>query len=111
MTTFLVLYHANTSALEQMQKSTPEEMKAGMEPWMEWAARCGKNLVDMGTPLVGGQALSTSGATDSDKGVCGFSILEAENMDHAKALLEGHPHMAWTEGCSIEVHESFALPM
>jgi len=32
-------------------------------------------------------------------------------MDHAKQLLAGHPHMAWTEGCSIEVHESFAMPM
>lgn len=111
MKKYLVLYHANTSALEQMQKSTPEEMKAGMEPWMEWAAGCGNHLVDMGTPLVGGQALATTGSTDSDRGVCGFSILEAESMDHAKQLLVGHPHMEWTDGCSIEVHESFAMPM
>jgi hypothetical protein len=30
-------------------------------------------------------------------------------MDAAKALLNGHPHLAWAEGCAIEIHE--AMPM
>jgi len=35
--------------------------------------------------------------------------LEADNMDEAKSLLEGHPHLAWLGGCDIEVHESIPL--
>ena len=27
----------------------------------------------------------------------------------AKSLLDGHPHLGWTDGCEIEVHESMPL--
>jgi len=105
MKIFMVIYHAPASAMEQMKDVSPEEMKKGMEPWMEWAKKCGSGLVDMGSPLAGGQKLTNSGSSPSDKGVAGFSILQAENMDGAIAMLEEHPHLAWTEGCEIEVHE------
>ena len=111
MKNFVVVYHAPTSAIEQMQAASPEEMQKGMEPWMEWAAKCGDGLVDLGTPLSGGQKLSKSGSSPSDKNVVGYSILQAEDMQRAKALLEGHPHLEWTGGCEIEVHESMPLPM
>ena len=77
-----------------------------MEAWMAWAARCGDGLVDMGSPLTGGQKLSKSGSAPSDKQVIGYSILQADDMESAKALLDGHPHLEWAEGCEIEVHES-----
>ena len=107
---FVVIYHAPASAMEQMQDATPEEMQEGMKSWMEWAAKCGESLVDFGTPLAGGQKLSESGSSPSDKGVAGYSILQADDMQGAKALLEGHPHLAWTAGCEIEVHESMPPP-
>ena len=111
MKKFVVIYHASGSAMEQIANTTPEEMQKGMEPWMAWAARCGTALVDMGAPLAGGQKLSQSGSSDSDKQVVGYSILQAEDMAGAKALLNGHPHLAWDAGCEIEVHESMPLPM
>ena len=78
---------------------------------MEWVARCGEGLVDLGAPLFGGQKLSKSGSSTSDKSVVGYSILQAENMEGAKALLEGHPHLEWTAGGEIEVHETMPPPM
>ena len=51
MKKFIVLYHASQDAAKKMASATPEEMKAGMAPWMEWAQKCGYGLVDMGTPL------------------------------------------------------------
>ena len=94
-----------------MGELTPEEMKKGMEPWVAWAARCGDKLVDMGTPLAGGQRLLPDGATDaSSREVCGYSVLQAEDMEEARALLQDHPHLGWTGGCEIEVHESMPLP-
>ncbi len=110
MKKYIVIYHANEAAAELMQNSSPEEMQEGMEPWMAWAAKCGPALVDFGTSLVGGQQLNKSGSSPSDKGVMGYSILQAENMDEAKALLAGHPHNEWNAGCSIEVHESMPMP-
>jgi len=40
----------------------------------------------------------------------GYSILQAENMDEAKELLQGHPHLDWNAACEIEVHESLPMP-
>jgi hypothetical protein len=110
MKKFIVIYNSPASAMEQMQKASPEDMKKGMEQWMAWAKKCGDGLVDMGTPLSGGQKISKSGSSPSEKNVVGYSILQAENMEGAKALLEGHPHLEWANGCEIEVHESMPLP-
>ena len=46
----------------------------------------------------------------SDRQVVGYSVLQAENMDEAKQLLEGHPHLAWKGACEIEVHEATPGP-
>ena len=111
MKKFVVIYQASAPAWEQMKDATPEDMKDGMESWMAWAKKCGDGLVDLGTPLGGGQKISKSGSSPSDKNVVGYSILQAENMEAAQALLDGHPHLEWAAGCEIEVHESLPLPM
>ena len=114
MRKFIVTYHAPASAMEQMGQmatASAEEKKQAMEPWMAWAERCGSALVDPGSPLMGGQTLSKSGSSPSDKGVVGYSILQAVDMQAAKALLESHPHLEWLPGCEIEIYESMAGPM
>lgn len=110
MKKFLVLYHAPASAMEGMANATEEEKMEGMKPWMAWAEKCGSQLIDLGSPLMGGLRLTPDGGSSaSSKEVTGYSMLQAENLDGAKALLEGHPHLAWTEGCDIEIHESIPL--
>lgn len=111
MKNFIVIYHMPTSLMEQMMAAGPEEMQKGMEPWMAWIAKCGDSLVDLGTPLSGGQKVSKSGNSPSDKDVTGYSILQAEDIQGAIALLQGHPHLEFGTGCEIEVHESMPLPM
>jgi hypothetical protein len=54
--------------------------------------------------------LSESGSSPSESNVVGYSILQAENMEAAKEMLKGHPHLGWADGCSIEVHESLPMP-
>jgi len=111
MEKFIVIYHAPISAMESVKDASPEKMKENMDPWMEWAKRCGSGLVDIGTPLANGQKVTKSGTMPSDKNVVGYSILQAENMQEAVEMLKGHPHLEWTDGCEIEVHESMPLPM
>ena len=111
MKKYIVIYHASTSVIEQMKDATPEDMKKAMESWMAWAKRSGDGLVDLGAPLGGGQKVTKSGSSPSDKNVVGYSILQAEDMEAAHALLKSHPHLDWAAGCEIEVHESLPLPM
>ncbi len=110
MKQFVVLYFAPASAMEKMKSSTPEEMKKGMEEWMKWAEKCGDHLVDMGNPLGNGKEIDQSGTSPSQKGIAGYSILQAEDISEAEELLKGHPHLGWTEGCQIEVHEKMPMP-
>ena len=37
------------------------------------------------------------------------AYFQANDIDGAKALLANHPHLKWTDGCDIEVHET--IPM
>ena len=111
MKKFIVIYHSPATVVEQWSAASPEQMQKAMEPWMDWMAKCGDGLVDHGTPLGGGQKLSKSGRSPSDKNVVGYSILQAEDIQGAIALLHGHPHLEAASGCEIEVHESMPMPM
>ena len=111
MKKFIVIYHAPTDAMKQMANVPKEDQAKGMEAWMVWAKKCGDKLVDMGAPLMGGQEVLPNGKSkNSSRNVTGYSILQANNMDEAKKLLEGHPHLGWNAACSIEVHETMPLP-
>lgn len=97
--------------MKQTANSSPEEQAKGMESWMQWAQKCGDKLVDLGNPLINGQKLSPDGQSkNSSKEVAGYSVLQAEDVEEAKSLLEEHPHLAWNAECSIEVHETMPLP-
>lgn len=109
MKKFIVIYTASPAAMEKMKNASPEDMKNNMGPWMEWAQKCGNSLVDLGTPLINGKKMATTGSIPSDKGIVGYSMLQAENMEEAKSLLKDHPHLGWEEGCEIEIYESMPL--
>lgn len=111
MKKFIVLYHAPVDALMETANTTPEQQAEGMKAWMEWAKKCGDKLVDLGQPLTNGQALMPGGkSAPSTKQIAGYSILQAEDMEETKSLLQGHPHLAWNAACSIEVHETMPIP-
>ena len=111
MKKFLVIYHANADAMSKMNNDkSPEEMREAMKPWMEWAEKCGDGLVDIGSPLAGGFKITKNDGEAGTRDVVGYSILQAEDMDGAKKMLEGHPHLGWDAGCDIEVHEAMPLP-
>jgi len=91
--------------------SSPEEATKSMQAWMAWAEKCGEKLVDFGSPLVGGLSLNPDGMVrSSNKNVAGYSLLQAESMEEAKALLLDHPHLKWDASCEIEVHETMPIP-
>jgi hypothetical protein len=111
MKKFIVIYHAPVAASEAMANISPQDAKESMEPWFEWQNKVGSGMVDLGTPLGNGMKVTKSGLSLSDKEVIGYSILQANTMEEAVELLNGHPHLEWMESCSIEIHESLPLPI
>ena len=109
MTKFVALYTAPQSAESAMEEASPESAAEGMKVWMDWANKAGDGIIDLGTPLGGGKEVANSGISDTNTGVSGYTILQAENMDAALALLEGHPHLMMP-GASIQVYEALDIP-
>jgi hypothetical protein len=103
----MILYMALVTAEKQMNVSL-EEMKKGMEPWLAWFKKCGKALIDGGTPLGNGMHFTKRGSSKGKTEVTGYSIVQAEDIDAVKALLNGHPHFMVPKA-SIEVLEM--MPM
>ena len=110
MKKFLVLYHMPTSFAEMAKDADPAAMKAGMEAWIGWFRRLGDELVDMGAQLSGGRKLTASGSSPSERNVVGYSIVRAEGIEAAEALLADHPHRAWSLDCEVEIHEMTGGP-
>lgn len=110
MKKFLVLYHSTSTNREQMANSTPEQRKAGIDMWMQWASRAGGAIVEMGAPLGAAETVDGKGARQNIRATLGgYSVLQAESMDVMASLLEGHPHFH-SPGASIEVHEVMGMP-
>ena len=108
MQQYLVLYYASAEAMQAMMKPTPEDMQAVIAAWKAWAERCGDALVQM-SPLKPGGRMTASGSSANEMGVVTYSVVQAEDMEAAQALLADHPHLA-TAGCGIEVYETMSLP-
>ena len=106
MKKFLVLYRSSKSAKDQMKSATPEQAKAGMDAWMGWAKRTGAALVDMGQPIGDSAVLK---GTPGQGFIGGYSIVQAESLDAAKRLFDGHPHFE-APGASIELLELMSIP-
>ena len=106
MKKFLVIYYAPWEAMKGMATMTDEQKQAGMKPWMDWMEKHKAALVDGGAPLMPANALSTDGKwSNSAKEITGFSIIQAESTEAAKKILDGHPHLAWYPGCTVEFSE------
>lgn len=110
MKRYMVVYHAPAAVMEQMARLTPEQARAGMNAWQQWAGRCGPALVDLGTPLANGRSVTPGGVTASKREVCGYSMLQAASLDDAVRLVKDHPHFQMPGQCTIEVHEALPLP-
>ncbi len=109
MKKFLVLYKAPISSFEQMQNTTPEQQKAGMDAWMAWSKNASNTIVDMGAPLGKSLRVTKGGATPNTNDLGGYSILQAESKEALAESLKGHPHFMMPEGF-IEVVDLMPIP-
>lgn len=110
MKKFLIIYHAPASLQKAVKKLTPQQRAEGMKAWMGWFNGLGTNLVDMGQPLTGGKALRQGKpVANSTKNTTGYSVIQANNMQEAKAMLKNHPHTQWSKQASIELLEMMPI--
>ena len=93
-----------------MAKSTPDQMKAGMDAWMSWQKRNSKAIVDFGSPVGDPKFSGGTKTADGDQTIGGYSILQAESADALQTLLKDHPHLMTPGGATIEIFEFLPMP-
>jgi hypothetical protein len=92
-----------------MASATPEQMKAGMDPWMAWAKKAGAPLWISARRWAMPRWFKKGAVTASGTMVTGYSILQSPSIDIVTALLKDHPHLHMSES-SIEILESLPIP-
>jgi hypothetical protein len=100
MAKFLVTYHGAGAPQSE------EEGRQAMAAFMTWADEVGSALVDPGAPLGGSAVVSSAGAANgvAEGPASGYSVIEAEDLAAAAALLRDHPFVG--RGGALQVSET-----
>jgi hypothetical protein len=108
MSKFILLYNGPATPPEQMDKELVGKI---MNAWKTWMEKIGPSMVDMGQPMANGRSVVDDGSSKQALELSGYSIIEADNMDEAVKLVDGHPFLSDKTGkFSVEVFELMPAP-
>jgi YCII-related domain-containing protein len=100
---YIYLYRGPATPMEDF---TEEQSAEQMRAWGEWMGRLGPRLADGGAPFGQRAAVADDGTAPAPGDLNGYSIVEADSLDAAKALLDKHPFLAEGKGrFTVEVFE------
>jgi hypothetical protein len=103
MSKFLFLYRGPATPMEDF---TPEQSAEQMQAWGAWMGKAGSALADAGSPFGARTAVSDNGSSPAPSDQNGYTIVEAESLDAARALTDGHPFLSEGKGrFTVEIFE------
>ena len=102
MATYLISYHGGSGP-----PASPEAARQMMAAFGDWVASVGDGMLDPGAPLGAARTVSPSGVSDGGAGPEGYSVIRADDLDAAVALVKGHPFVA--RGGTLVVSEAVSL--
>lgn len=108
MPKFMMIYKGEATDMSEM---TPEEGQAVMAKWGAWMENVGGALTDIGSPFGPGTSVVDDGTSASASSLTGYSIVDAGDIDAARALTAGHPYLSEGKGdYAIDVFELLPVP-
>src|SRR6202030_2714493 len=93
MSKFLFLYRGPAPPMEDF---TPEQTAEQMQAWGAWMGKLGSALADAGAPFGARTTVSDNVSSPAASDQNGYSIVEADSLEAARAFTDGHPFL--TEG-------------
>jgi hypothetical protein len=109
MAKFLFLYRGPATPVDQF---TSEQGAEQLKAWGDWIAGVGSALVDAGAPFGARTAVKGDGSTGTPSDQNGYSIVEADGLEGAQALIKGHPFLVGGDNrFSVEVFELTPMAM
>jgi hypothetical protein len=109
MAKFMLLYRGNATPPENM---TEEQTAEVMGQWNAWIDKHGAALLDVGTPFGNRTSVGGDGAEQAPTNLNGYTIVEAESLETAKAFCDGHPFLHGTGAeFAVDVFELTPIEM
>ena len=109
MPQFMMVYKGEATDMSDM---TEEEANAVMAKWGAWMEKVGPALTDIGTPFGPATSIVDDGSSGTAISLTGYSIVDAEDMDAARALADGHPYLSEGKGAfSVDLFEMMPVPL
>jgi len=109
MAKYMMVYRGEATDMADM---TPEQGAEVMAKWGAWMESVGPALSDIGSPFGPGTCLVDDGTTTDPMTATGYSIVEADSLEGAKALADGHPYLTEGKGdYGIDIFELMPVPM
>lgn len=107
MSKYLLVYQGQIEG--PMPELSKEENDQMMQAWTEWMGKVGPSLADGGAPT-GDRA--RVGGSGGPLPITGYNIVEADDLDAAKAMCDGHPFLAGAPAdFSVDVYELTPMQM
>jgi hypothetical protein len=103
MSKYLLLYRGPAMPMDSF---TPEQSAEQMKLWGDWMGNVGSALVDAGAPFGARAAVRDDGANPDPSDQNGYSIVEADSLEGARAFTKGHPFLSEGKGrFTVEIFE------
>ncbi len=95
-----------------MANMPDEQTRTIMDAWKKWMDDLGPALLDVGQPMGKGISLVDDGSSGTPAELNGYSIVEADDLNSAAALADGHPFLSDGKGkFAIDIYELMPVPM
>lgn len=108
MSRFMMVYKGEATDMSEMSEQESAEV---MAKWGAWMQKVGAAVTDLGSPFGPGVSVVDDGSTGTAVSLTGFSIVEADDMDAARALTDGHPYLSEGKGdFAIDMYEMLPVP-
>jgi hypothetical protein len=107
MAKFIYLYRGPAAVMSGLTPEQGAERAAAFGAWME---KTGPALVDVGSPFGSSVSVRDDGTEGAAGDLIGYTIVDADDLAAAKALTNGLPFLADSDGKhAVEIFE--LLPM
>ncbi|HEY0869968.1 MAG TPA: hypothetical protein VGD55_06200 [Acidothermaceae bacterium] len=107
MAKFMYLYRGPAPSMTDL---TPERAAERMAAFGAWMAGVGTALIDVGNPFGLSGSIRDDGTEGPAGDLIGYTIVEAVDLDGAKALTDSLPFLSNNDGkCVVEIFELLSM--
>src|ERR1700755_2855372 len=109
MAQFMLLYRGDATPPDKMTAEQRHEVRV---EWSDWVEKHRSALADVGSPLGHSVGVGGDGTDQKATSLGGYSIVEADSLEAAKAFTDGHPFLVGAGAdFAVDIYEMLPSPV